>query len=128
MIKTDGVIYRIKTLREYNWLMEKLEKAGCVWTTGRKPTEVAAFSGYMSDTYIFMEDKELSYGTHEDYRLFHSGQERIEVSDLMKKEEETDEQKKLEAIYKQVSDQIADLRKQGKEPKAIVYTIKVCFE
>ena len=45
-----------------------------------------------------------------------------------KNEEETDTRKKLEAIHKQLTSQINDLRKQGKEPKAVEYTIKVCFE
>lgn len=62
----------------------------------------------------------------------------MEVSDLMKSEKETeaqdkteegtDAQEKIEAIHKQVISQIEDLRKQGKEPKAIEYTIKVYFE
>ena len=45
-----------------------------------------------------------------------------------KTEEETEALEELEAIHKQVTSQIEDLRKQGKEPKEIVYTIKVCFE
>ena len=45
-----------------------------------------------------------------------------------KTEEETEALEELEAIHKQVTSQIEDLRKQGKEPKAIEYTIKVCFE
>lgn len=45
-----------------------------------------------------------------------------------KTEEETEALEELEAIHKQVTSQIGDLRKQGKEPKAIEYTIKVCFE
>ncbi len=45
-----------------------------------------------------------------------------------KTEEETDALEELEAIHKQVTSQIEDLRKQGKEPKAVEYTIKVCFE
>ncbi len=45
-----------------------------------------------------------------------------------KTEEETEALEELEAIHKQVISQIEDLRKQGKEPKAVEYTIKVCFE
>ena len=45
-----------------------------------------------------------------------------------KTEEETEALEELEAIHKQLTCQINDLRKQGKEPKAIEYTIKVCFE
>ena len=47
---------------------------------------------------------------------------------INKNESETDALEELEAIHKQVTSQIEDLRKQGKEPKEIVYTIKVCFE
>lgn len=73
-----------------------------------------------------------------DNDLDYKDYEFIEVSDLMEDEEETDAQDKteeemdaleeLEAIHKQLTSQIDDLRKQGKEPKAIEYTIKVCFE
>ena len=45
-----------------------------------------------------------------------------------KTEKEPDAIEELEAIHKQVTSQIEDLRKQGKEPKDIEYTIKVCFE
>lgn len=51
-----------------------------------------------------------------------------EFTNLVEQEEETDTPEELEAIHKQVTSQIEDLRKQGKEPKAIEYTIKVCFE
>ncbi len=140
MIKTDKAVYRTKTQEEYDWLMEKLEEAGCVWTTGRKPTELDTFHIYKSDTCIFVEDKKLIYAGFDFYKneSDYKDYEFIEVSDLMETEEETDAQDKteeetdaleeLEAIHKQLTSQIEDLRKQGKEPKAIEYTIKVCFE
>ena len=34
MIKTDKVIYRTRTQEEYNWLMQELDEAGCVWLYG----------------------------------------------------------------------------------------------
>lgn len=138
MIKTNNVIYRTRTQEEYDWLMQELEKEGCEWGTRKKPTEFDAFSIRKSDTHIFVYNKALTYGGGEYRKKFYKGQECIEVSDLMetekemdaqdKTEEETDALEELEAIHKQVSDQIEDLRKQGKEPKAIEYTIKVCFE
>ena len=32
-------LYRTRTEEEYDWLMQKLEDEGCVWASGRKPTE-----------------------------------------------------------------------------------------
>lgn len=61
MIKTDGVIYRIKTLKEYNWLMQELDEAGCVWIDGEFPTEANLFHINMPNIYIFMNNKELTY-------------------------------------------------------------------
>lgn len=135
MIKTDKVIYRTRTQEEYDWLMQELEREGCEWDPIKKPTEFDAFSICKSDTHIFVYNKQLTYGGGEHRKKFYKGQEHIEVSDLMeeeteaqdKTEEESDAQKELEAIHKQVTRQIEDLRKQGKEPKAIEYTIKVCF-
>lgn len=140
MIKTDKAVCRTRTLKEYDWLMEKLGEAGCVWIDGRKPVESVKFFMYKSDTCIFVKDKKLTYSDFDFYKneSDYKDYEFIEVSDLMETEKETDAQDKteketdaleeLEAIHKQVSDQIEDLRKQGKEPKAIEYTIKVCFE
>lgn len=138
MIKTDKVIYRTRTQEEYDWLMQELEREGCEWGTRKKPTEFDAFSIRKSDTHIFVYNKALTYAGGEHRKKFYKGQECIEVSDLTgteketdtqdKTEEETDALEELEAIHKQVTKQIADLRKQGKEPKAIEYTIKVCFE
>ena len=140
MIKTDKAVYRTRTLKEYDWLMEKLGEAGCVWIDGRKPVESAKFFMYKSDTCIFVEDKKLTYSDFDFYKneSDYKDYEFIEVSDLMETEKEPDTQDKtekesdaieeLEAIHKWVTSQIENLRKQGKEPKAIEYTIKVCFE
>ena len=139
MIKTDRVIYRTRTQEEYDWLMEKLKEAGCKWQGKINPIEEAIFYTFKSDTCIFVKNKELGYGDSRNYyKEFYEGREIIEVSDLMetekepnsqdKTEEETDTLDELEAIHKQLTNQINDLRKQGKEPKAIEYTIKVCFE
>lgn len=141
MIKTDKVIYRTRTLEEYNWLMTELDEEGCRWNEGGQPRPGRVlFGDFLADTCIRLENKKIFYM----YFAFYNGNpdfkdyEIIEVSDLMetekemdaqdKTEEETDALEELEAIHKQVSDQIEDLRKQGKEPKAIEYTIKVCFE
>lgn len=133
MIKTDKVIYRTRTREEYDWLMEKLEEDGFKWASGNLPTapEVADnWIEYLSETCIDFNDKGIVFAYFDFYKnkSEYIDYEFIEVSDLMEDEEETDALEELEAIHKQVTSQIADLRKEGKEPKAIEYTIKVCFE
>lgn len=131
MIKTDKVVYRTRTLEEYDWLMKKLDEAWCRWADGGSPIEPDEEWDPASDSFIWLEDRTISYSYpeffYEDYKDKRD-YEVIEVSDLMKKDVTTENLDELEVIYKQVSDQIEDLRKQGKEPKAIEYTIKVCFE
>lgn len=130
MIKTDEVIYRTRNQEEYDWLMEKLEKAGCEWGSGSLPTEINHWVRNFAETCICLNDKRMMHSgfaffkAESDYKDY----EFIEVSDLMEDEEETDALEELEAIHKQVTSQIEDLRKKGKEPNAIEYTIKVCFE
>lgn len=138
MIKTDKVIYRARTQEEYDWLTEKLEGYGFMWAGGKLPTEVNNWRRYFTETCINFKDKIMMFADFDFYKneSYYKDYEFIEVSDLMeeetetqdKTEEETDAIEELEAIHKQVTSQIQDLRKQGKEPKAIEYTIKVCFE
>lgn len=140
MIKTDKVVYRTRTQEEYDWLMEKLEKAGCEWGSGSLPTEINYWVRNFAETCICLNDKRIM---HSGFAFFkaeseYKNYEFIEVSDLMETEKEPDAQDKteeetntleeIEAIHKQLTNQIEDLRKQGKEPKAVEYTIKVCFE
>ena len=141
MIETDKVIYRTRTEEEYNWLLQQLEKADCWWCNEISATLGKFYYRYLSDTCIWVEDKTITYGEYRYYKnnlQDYSTHELIEVSDIMETEEETEAQDdteeetgaldELEAIHKQVTNQITDLRKQGKEPKTIEYTIKVCFE
>lgn len=143
MIKTDKVIYHTKTREEFDWLMEKLQEANCEWLEGWTPVGGKKVCGPSEpDSYIWVEDYIISFSDKDFFYAYYNNNlgtnlyEVIEVSDLMeeetntqdKTEEETDAIEELEAIHKQVTSQIADLRKQGKEPKAIEYTIKVCFE
>lgn len=144
MIKTDKVVYRARTQEEYDWLMDRLDEAGCKWLGGDSPISGKVLcDSIKSDSYILTDKKTLSFVTEELLNYYFDDLngdcfEVIEVSDLIENEEETDAQDKteeetdaieeLEAIHKQLTSQIEDLRKQGKEPKAIEYTIKVCFE
>lgn len=131
MIKTDKVVYRTRTLEEYNWLMTELNEAGCRWKDGDQPRAAKVrFGDFRPDLCICLENKKIFHACfaflngNPDYKDY----EFIEVSNLMGNEKETEALEELEAIYKQVTSQIEDLRKQGKEPRAIEYTIKVCFE
>ena len=144
MIKTDKVVYRTRTQEEYDWLMDRLDEAGCKWLGGDSPISGKVLcDSIKSDSYILADKKTLSFVTEELLNYCFDDLngdcfEVIEVSDLMetekdpdaqdKTEEETGALEELEAIHKQLTNQIEDLRKQGKEPKAIEYTIKVCFE
>lgn len=124
MIKTDEVIYHVKTVKEYDWLMLNLKTKDIQLQTkifhGEPDLGVLLKNGIvLIDNYTFFQ-KTKNYNN--------DNFNHIEVSDLMEKEVTTENLDELEAINKQVSSQIADLRKQGKEPKAIEYTIKVCFE
>lgn len=95
MIKTDKAIYRTRTQKEYDWLMDKLEEAGCKWVEGSLPTEeVKYWRRYSSRTCIELSDKTLVYTyfgfykNEPDYKDY----EIIEVLDIMEnKEKENDE-------------------------------------
>lgn len=92
-MKTDKVIYRTKTREEFDWLMQKLEKEGCKWASGKKPTKRDRFGIYTSETYIFVDNKELTYGNREDYKLFHEGNKYIKISDIRR--EKMEEEKNI---------------------------------
>lgn len=133
MIKTDKVVYRTRTLKEYDWLMEKLGEAGCVWIDGRKPVESAKFFMYKSDTCIFVEDKKLTYSDFDFYKneSDYKDHEYIEVSDLMESEKKTEILDKLEILNEHLEDELKKLEKEDDESqkiKKIVYTTEVYFE
>lgn len=133
MIKTDKVVYRTRTQEEYDWLMEKLEEVGFMWASGSLPTaprQADNWERYSTKTCINCENERIVFADFDFYKneSDYKDYKFIEVSDLMETEKETEALEELEAIHKQVTSQINDLRKQGKEPSAIVYTIKVCFE
>ena len=55
MIKTDKVIYRTRTQKEYDWLMRELEDAGCIWIGGSLATERQShWENFLSDTCIVL--------------------------------------------------------------------------
>lgn len=132
MIKTDKAVYRVRTQEEFFWIIDRLDEAGCKWTDGRSLIDYdEEWDSAMSDSYIWVGNKAISYSYPEFFYVSYKDRqdfEIIEVQDLMKKGVTTENLDELEAIHKQVTNQIEELRKQGKEPKAIEYTIKVCFE
>lgn len=104
MIKTDKVIYHTRTQKEYDWLMDKMEAAGCEWFGGECPSD----NDDISDYCIWVEKKEISFSDEEylDYyksNLDTKGYEFIEVSELIGNEKETEESEllpdKLEQIF-----------------------------
>lgn len=84
-MKTDKVVFCPRTQKEYDCLMQELEKAGCKWASGRKATELDVFGAHTAGTYIFVSDKEITYGNHETYWKVYKNYEFIEVSDIMPK-------------------------------------------
>lgn len=93
MIKTDKVIYRTRTITEYDWLMDRLDEAGCEWQGGGSPIcgkEIC--DSTKSDSYVFVENETISF-LDEDYSYEYTDNldyEIIEVSDLMKRTIKTD--------------------------------------
>lgn len=132
MIKTDKVIYRTRTLEEYDWLMGKLEEAGCVWSSKTELTKINAFNKYSSNCCIRLENKKMThahfafYNGNTDFKDY----EIIEVSDLMEDEEETEVLDKLEDL-KRIENELKNLKEEDDESqkiKKIVCTTEVYFE
>lgn len=98
-MKTDKVIYRTRTLEEYDWLMDKLEEVGCEWLGGCPYDDDEEWILGIPDYCIWVQKKGISYSNVKFFYDNYKGSqdhEIIEVSDLMETE--------------------------------IEYTIKVCFE
>lgn len=135
MIKTDKVIYRTRTQREYNWLMEKLEEAGCRWYFGQKATDCDdTWEMYESETCIPVDNKELKYMSliyYEEHLDEFKNYDYIEVSDLMENEMKTELLEKLETLNEHLEDELKKSKKGDNESqkiKKIVYTTEVYFE
>lgn len=132
-MKTDKVIYRTRTLEEYDWLMGKLEEAGCVWSSKTELTKINAFNKYSSNCCIRLENKKMThahfafYNGNPDFKDY----EIIEVSDLMENEKKTEILEKLETLNEHLEDELKKIEKGDDEQqkiKKIVYTTEVYFE
>ena len=134
MIKTDKVIYRTRTLEEYNWLMTELDEEGCRWNEGGQPRPGRVlFGDFLSDTCIRLENKKIYYM----YFAFYNGNpdfkdyEIIEVSDLMENEKKTEILEKLETLNEHLEDELKKIEKgddESQKIKKVVYTTEVYFE
>ena len=112
-MNTNKAVYHTKTREEYDWLMQELEKAGCNWLSGEKPTKCDMVGPFASETYIFVSNKELTFETREDYRFCHEGNQYIKVSDLMQPYKDTKGKPKLSLIPPQILFDIAEVREYG---------------
>lgn len=116
MIKTDKVIYRTRTQKEYDWIIEKLEEAGCKWIEGSLPTEEGNYwRRYFSRTCIELIDKTLGYGNFDFYKneSDYEDYEFIEASDIMHPYKDTAGKPKLSFVPPQIIFDIAEVREYG---------------
>ena len=133
MIKTDKVVYRVRTQEEYDWLMEKLETDGFRWSDGSLPTEADVWGLYLSETCINFNDMIITFSAFDFYKneSDYKDHEYIEVSDLMESEKKTEILDKLEILNEHLEDELKKLEKEDDESqkiKKIVYTTEVYFE
>lgn len=101
MIKTDKVIYRTRTQKEYDWLMDRLDEIGCRWLNGAKHTKIDVFREYGLNCCIRLANQKM---THQNFDFYknepdYKDYEFIDVSGLMENEEETDAQDKTKVCF-----------------------------
>ena len=115
MIKTDKVIYRTRTQKECDWLMEELEKLSCRWETNESPTSFKPFYTYKANNCISVEDKEIAYAKYDYFKNNppYNTYEFIEVSDLMNPYKDTAGKPKLSLVPPQIIFDIAEVREYG---------------
>lgn len=135
MIKTDKVVYRVRNREEHDWLMKKLDEAGCEWKNGSPPIDDDEdWNSAMSDSNIWVKNKTISYSYPEFFYDYYKGRqdfEIMEVSDLMENEKKTEILDKLETMNEQLKDELKKLKEENDESqkiKKVVYTTEVYFE
>ena len=140
MIKTDGVIYRIKTKEEYDWLMGRLHEVGCRWLSGAKLPKIDIFSEYGLNCCVRLANQRMTHQNFDFYKneAEYQDYEFIEVSDIMEDEDESEILDKLEDL-KRIEDEFKNLCEKYDEQydeqkdktqkiKKIVFTTEVYFE
>lgn len=145
MIKTDRAIYRTRTLKEYDWLMKKLEEAGCMWAGGKLPTapEVADhWEKYLLKTCIRLDYQMITFADFDFYKneSEYKDYEFIEVSELMENDDEPEieildkleDLKRIEDEFKNLcekyDEQYDEQKDKSQKIKKIVFTTEVYFE
>lgn len=118
IIKTDKVVYRTRTQEEYDWLMEKLEEAGCEWRSRSKLFDLNLFFEYSPYFAVRLKNKKASYSVLDSYtnNRNYKYYDFIEVSDLMENEKKT------------ITDEPSEQEDKQQKIKKIVYTTEVYFE
>ncbi len=126
MIKTDKVIYHVKTVKEYDWLMRNLKTKDI-----QLPTKIFHSEpdlGVLLKNGIVLIDNYTFFQKSKNYN--NDNFNHIEVSDIMENKEETEILDKLEEL-KHIEDEFEGLFEQEDKPnkiKKIVYTTEVYFE
>lgn len=89
MIKTDKVIYRTRTQEEYDWLMKKLDEAGCIWRSESGLFDLNMFCEYKSGFCVRLANQRMTHQNFDFYKneAEYQDYEFIEVSDLMENKE-----------------------------------------
>jgi hypothetical protein len=136
MIKTDKVVYRVRNREEHDWLMKKLDEAGCEWENGSPPIDDDEdWNSAMSDSHIWVKNKTISYSYPEFFYDYYKGRqdfEIMEVSDLMENEMKTDILDKLETLNEHLNNKLKKLEEEeddeSQKIKKVVYTTEVYFE
>lgn len=139
MIKTDRAIYRTRTLKEYDWLMKKLEEAGCMWAGGSfpaSPKQADNWKRYYIETCINCENEIITFADFDFYKneSEYKDYEFIEVSDIMEDEDETEildklyDLKRIENEFKNLCEKYDEQKDKTQKIKKIVYTTEVYFE
>lgn len=131
MIKTDEVIYHVKTVMEYDWLMRYLKTKDIQLPVKIFHSEpdlgVLLKNGIvLINNYTFFQ-KSKNYNND---NLNH-----IEVSDLMKNEKKTEILDKLETMNEYLNNRLKKLKleeddddEESQKIRKIVYTTEVYFE
>lgn len=116
-MKTDKVIYRTRTRKEYDWLMNQLENEDCRWLTGRHPKEVDVFGDNNSQTCIRVTKDNIGYAAFDFYESNdnYNDYEFIEVSDIMPSCKDTKGKPKLSLVPTQILFDISEVREYGNQ-------------
>lgn len=117
MIKTDEVVYHTTTQKEYNWLMERLEEAGCRWVNGELPTKYDAWNKQGAKIGVCVKNKKIRQGLMEYFKA-HQAYEKYafcEVSKLINSHKDTTGKPRLSLVPPQIILDVAEVREYGQK-------------